>query len=191
MDRASISRPVSPPAAPAFTLIEVVVALGVLAVTVVAVLALQNSISAAVAEVSAHHRAAQLPDAVDVELRRLRDLPVPEGPPIHLDALAGMIPSSESPSALRLVASKDGSHVIRESEADDPAMELARRDRFFLIEVRQQPAPLNYVREAGYLALTLTLTWPYQIPTGSGPGDAMAANRAQASTMVFHCALTP
>ena len=190
-DRASITRSVPPPVASAFTLIEVVVSLGLLAVTVVAMLALQHSLSHAVAGISEHQRAAELVDAVEVELKRLRDLPVPDGQPAGLEALAGIVPSSESTSALRLVAAKAGSNVVRESEADDPLIGLARRDRFYLIEVRQQPAPLNYVSEAGFLALTFKVTWPYQVPTGTGTADGMATDGAPSASAVFSGAISP
>lgn len=191
MDRASISDSASHAAVHAFTLIEVVVAVGLLAVTGVAMLALQDSMSRSVAEVAEHDRAAQLADAIDAELCRLRDLPIPAGQPTKLDALAQVIPPSDSDNPLRLVASREGTRVIRESDADDPIRGVALRDRYYLIEVRQQPAPLGYVSGAGYFAVTLTMRWPYQIATGPNPGDAAAADLSQASVLLLNSALTP
>ena len=175
----------------AFTLVEVVVAIGVLAVTVVAVLALQASLQRSAAEISGYDRAAQLADAVAIELARLRDRPVAIGQPSRLDALAEIIPASDSDSPLRLVAAREGLRVLRESEADDTVTGIVPRDRYYLIEVRQQPAPLNYARDAGYLAVALTVKWPYQIATGPDAGGATAADLAQASVVVFNAALTP
>lgn len=188
MARASISNSAPHAATPAFTLVEVVVALGLLAVTVVAMLALQGAITRSVAEVSMQNRAAQLADTITVELRRIRDLPVAEGQPGRLDALAELIPASDSNFPLQLVASRDGSRVIRVSDTDDPATGVALRDRYFLIEVRRQPAPLDYVSGAGYLAITLTVKWPYQM---AARPSASAADLEQTSAAVLNTALTP
>jgi type II secretory pathway pseudopilin PulG len=175
----------------AFTLVEVVMALGILAVTVVAVLALQGAVSRSAAEISGQERAAQLVDASMVELARLRDRPVTPGQPGRLDALASLIPATGSAHPWQLVATRDGVRVISESDADDPAAGIPLRDRFYVIEVRQQPPPLNYVHDAGYLAVELTIRWPYQIPAGGGPDSAMAADPAQGSSVRFETALTP
>ena len=178
-------------AARAFSLIEVVVALGLLAVTVVAVLALQGSIGRAVADVSDHHRAAQLADAIGVELRRLRDLPLPEGRPDSLEALSVLIPPEGSDQPLRLVAPREGTRVIRESDADHPVNGLPWRDRYYLIEVRQQPAPLAYAPGAGYLAVAVTVKWPFQVAADSSATGAVAADPTQASMLILSFALTP
>jgi type II secretory pathway pseudopilin PulG len=175
----------------AFTLVEVVMALGVLAVTVVAVLALQGATDRSTAEISGQERAAQLVDAVMIELARLRDRPVTPGQPGRLDALALLIPATGSVQPWQLVATRDGLRVISESDADDPAAGFPLRDRFYVIEVRQQPPPLNYVHDAGYLAVELTIRWPYQIPSGDGPASAMAADLGQGSSVQFAAALTP
>ena len=189
MDRASISKFAPSRARRAFTLIEVVVALGLLAGTMVTLLALRASISRAATDVSDHYRAAQLADAIDLELRRLRDLPLAVGQRDKLDALSVLIPPEGRDQALRLVALREGSRVIRESDADDPVNGLPLRDRYYLITVRQQPAPLAYTAGAGYLAVAATVQWPFQIP--SGPGDAVTADLTQASVLVLNFALTP
>jgi type II secretory pathway pseudopilin PulG len=186
MHRALISRAIVRGGARAFTLIEVVVASGLLAVTVVAVLGWQGTIIRSVADVTERARVAQLADAIEVELRRLRDLPVLDGESGRLDALARLIPASGRPNPLRLVAARDGTKVIRESDADVPGLGVEPRARFYLIEVRQQPPPLSYVREAGFLALTLTVSWPDQ------PSPGMAADPGETgATLVLNLALTP
>jgi type II secretory pathway pseudopilin PulG len=186
MHRALISSSLRRDRALAFTLIEVVVASGLLAVTVVAVLGLQGAMVRSVADVTERARVAQLADAIEVELRRLRDLPVPEGETGRLDALARLIPASGRPDALRLVAARDGTKVIRESDADVSGMGVEPRARFYLIEVRQQPPPLSYARDAGFLALTLTVSWPYQ------PRTEIAADPGETgSPVILNLALTP
>lgn len=191
MGRASISDFEPSRATHAFSLIEVVVALGLLAVTVVTVLALQGSIGRSVAEVSDHYRASQLADAIDLELRRLRDLPLPDGRPERLGALSILIPPEGSDHPLRLVAPREGSRVLREAEADDPVNGLPLRDRYYLIEVRQQPAPLAYTPGAGYLAVAVTVKWPFQLAADSSASGAAAADLTQASGLLLNFALTP
>lgn len=166
-------------------------ALGVLAVTVLAVLELQGAIGRSAVEISGQERAAQLADAIMVELARLRNRPDAAGQPGGLDALAQIIPASGSTRPLRLVAARNGLRVILEDEADNPVSGILPRDRYYLIEVRQQPAPQNYGTGTGYLAVTLTVRWPYQIATGAGSADTTAADLAQASAIGFNAALTP
>ena len=186
MHRTLISSSISRRTARAFTLIEVVVASGLLAVAVVAVLGGQGAITRSVADVAALSRATQLADAIEIELQRLRDLPMPEGELGRLETLARLIPASGQPDPLRLVAPREGSKVVRESDADSPGTGVDPRARFFLIEVRQLPPPLSYSRGAGFLALTLTITWPYQAGTGvtTEPGET-------GSQLVLNLALTP
>jgi len=172
-------------------LIEVVVAIGVLAVTVVAVVALQEANNRVVAGIAGQERAAQLVDASLIELARLRGRPVAGGQPSRLEALAALIPASDSIQPFKLVASRDGLRVISEDEADDAVTGVAPRDRYFLIEVRRQPSPLSYVADAGFLAVTLTVRWPYQIATGSGPANAVLTDLEQGSRVVFNAALAP
>lgn len=178
----------------AFTLVEVVVAVGVFAVTIVAVLGLLGPVGRSVAGVSDQDKAAQLGDAIQSELMRLRDSQTAGSGQTKLDAFAALVPAN---GLLKLVAARDGTVVVRESEADnDPATGsppgVAKRDRYFLIEVSRQPAPLgNYSNGAGFLALTLTVKWPYQIATGPAATDATAADLTQASVLILNAGLSP
>ena len=177
--------------AAAFTLVEVVVALGVLAVTVVAALGLLGAMGRSANENSETERAGQLVEASLSELARLRDHPVGEGLPGQLDGLAAIIPASDSPASFKLVGSRDGLRAVNETDADDPETGVLPRDRFYLIEVRQQTAPLNYRSDAGFMALSLTVRWPYRIASGPGAADFTAADLSQASVAIFNCALAP
>jgi len=189
--KVSISSP-RPGVSPAgFTLIEVVVAIGIFAVTVAAVLALLGLVARLPDEISDHDRAVRLADSIRAELVRLCDRTSVSETESRLDVFAGLIPPAGSASPLHLVASTDGTRVVRESEADVPATGIVLRDRYFLIEVCQQPPPLNYTAGAGFLAVTLTVKWPYQVPLGPGPTDAAAADMRQASAVVFSSALRP
>lgn len=191
MGRASISSGSALVARRAFTLIEVVVAIGLWAVTAVALLVMQGSLVRSAGEIADFNHATQLTAASASELQRLRELPGPDGPPGGLEALAGLIPPSDSPQPLRLVAARDGARVWRESDADDAGSGLPRSARFFLIEVRQQPAPLNYVPGSGYLAVTFTARWPYKLAAEADAENAEAAGAARAAMLVLNAALTP
>jgi len=171
----------------AFTLIEVVVALGLLAASVMFTVSLQSSISRAIAGNADSACAAQLVDAILVELQRLRDAPVESGPGDRLQALAAIIPGAQAPSPLRLVGAKNGTVVFRETDLDVSPTRINAASRFYLVEVRQQPVPLDYVGGAGFLAVTLRISWPY-LPSPSAP-DKSSPSRE--SSLVFNAAVTP
>lgn len=180
-----------------FSLIEVVIAVGIFAGAVVVILALFGPLNRSIGEVADTSRAARLAEAINAELLRLRDVQAP-ATGSKLDAVytrwlnAGAV--------LKLVASTDGSHVVAEADAgSDPVNPgfgnppgIALRDRYYLIEVRAQPAPLNYTPgTSAFLAVTATIKWPYQVATGPGPNDATAADLTQAQTLLLNYALPP
>ena len=171
----------------AFTLIEAVVALGLLAASVMFTVSLQSSISRSIAETAESARAAQLVEAIHVELQRIRDTPVGNGPGDRLQALAAIIPGAQAPSSLRLVGAKNGTVVFRETDMDAPPTRIAAAERFYLVEVRQQPPPLDYVPGSGFLALTLKISWLY-LPS-SGPPNRSSPSRG--SSLVFNAAIAP
>ena len=176
---------------PAFTLVEVIVAIGMVAVTVVALVALLAASSRAAGEMAARQQAVHLADAVTLELLRLRDALPGDEPAGGLDVLATLIPESASSQSLRLVGSLDGLRIVRESEAGDPELGLAPGDRYFLIEVRQQSGNLAYVAGAGFLAVSAKVRWPYQSKLGPEGSAAVTADLSQASTAVLNLAVTP
>jgi len=171
----------------AFTLLEVVVALGLLAASVMFTVSLQSSISRSIAETAESARAAQLVDAILVELQRIRDAPVENGPGDRLQALAAIIPGAQDSSSLRLVGARNGTVVFRETDLDASPTRIDAADRFYLVEVRQQPVPLDYVRGAGFLAFTLKISWPYR----PSPGPPGKSSPSRGSSLVFNAAITP
>jgi hypothetical protein len=154
-----------------FTLVEVIVAVGIVAVTVVSLAVMLAAGSRVAADNSARHQAAQLGDAVAVELMRLRDALAVEGSADPLELLVENIPPSGSTSSLRLVGSRDGLRVVRETDADDPVMGLPSRERFFRVEVRQLGGSLGFRAGAGFLAVAASVQWSGQWEAGpEGPG---------------------
>ena len=189
-DRASISRAMNSPTNRAFTLLEVVVATGVLGLSVVATMALQTAIHRSSSEVTDQSRAASFGDSITVELTRIRDREARRSGGDGNNTLADLIAPAAG-TGLRLVASRDGSRLIDEVDADDPARGVARGDRYYLIEVSPQPPPLDYAAGAGFLAASCRVRWPYRLPTGADLSRSIAADLAQSSSVVLNVALTP
>lgn len=140
-----------------FSLIEVVVAVGLVAGSLVAVLALLASLARQADEAGDLLRATRLPAAVTVELRALAGQR-------GLGAVAAATTAAGTGDTLRLVAARDGTQV-REWRADEPP----GREQYFLIELRRFEAPpLAYAPERPVLPLRAEVSWPVR---GSAPAD--------------------
>lgn len=150
----------------AFSLIEVVVAIGLLAGALVAILGLAAATIHSAAELSDAQGCASLGGSVQCELERLKDS-------LGLAGLARLVPTSGSTAPLRLAGTRDGLRV-RCIDAVDPAADrsprdstlpgIANRDRFFLIEVtrlREWEAA-----DSGFVAVSARCSWPYKLPLG-------------------------
>jgi hypothetical protein len=150
----------------AFSIIEVVIATGIFAVSITVILAL---LPASVRQLADSHDAAnasRLGDAIRLETQHLA---TQNG----FDALAGSIPVMDSSfdTGLLLAASRDSADV-RPVDFVEPVL----RDQYFLIELRRFPAgQLAYDSSAACLALSVRVSWPYRVltPTGlSAPTEA-------------------
>ncbi|MDD2765677.1 MAG: prepilin-type N-terminal cleavage/methylation domain-containing protein [Opitutaceae bacterium] len=188
------------PAARGFTLVEVVVAIGILALMLIAGLGLLAVSARSGGDGFDADATVRLGENVQGELERLKH-------GADLAGLAAIIPPSGAATPLRLVATRDGRRVLRcdgaapaaDRALDDPAQPgIAVRDRYYLLEVEQQ-LDLPYVPDAGFLAVSVRVTWPYQVPTGPAVPDATAADASPAREVpenerratVFHFALRP
>jgi prepilin-type N-terminal cleavage/methylation domain-containing protein len=145
-----------------FTLVEVIVALGITAIGVTAVVGLLAALTRMTAELKQRGQAVQLGDAIAVELRRLRDASTNDPERDPLDVLADRIPPSGSANPLRLVASGDGLRFVAEADLDQMGDGFPPRDRIFLVELRRKTGALTYAADAGFLAVTATVRWPYE-----------------------------
>ncbi|MDB6092500.1 MAG: hypothetical protein JWM32_62 [Verrucomicrobia bacterium] len=168
----------------AFTLVEVIVAVGMLAVTTVGLVAVIAANGRTASELLRRNQADALGDAITVELWRLRELTG------NLSALALLVPTEETAEGLRLVASIDGLKVVRESDADDPDVGIRVGDRFFLVELRRLERELVFVPSAGCLAVSVEVSWPYQLRAGVG-SSSTTIEKSSASTTLFTVAITP
>ena len=148
-----------------FSLIEVVLAIGIFALGVTVILGLLPALTRQSAASLDTLVALRLPDAIRVELQRV----VAVG---GLDALAGQtkIMAMPWPDTLTLVAVRDGSHVHTLNYHPPPAAGRIEEDlQYFLIELcRFNQAPLVFDSNAPLLALHLRVSWPYRVPGSSG-----------------------
>ena len=153
-------------AARAFSLVEVVIAVGVAGISLVVLLGLLASVSREAGQAADRRTALTLADAATVELTALARQ-------AGFDAFASTIPvqSATADSGLLLVAARDGTQVRRLVVAESP-----RREAYFLIEVnRFADGALRFVGEAGALAVQIRVSWPYRPLVAGGPGEAVPA----------------
>lgn len=149
----------------AFTLLEVVIAVGVFAVGVVGILALLPALGREIGS-SADERVAQgLPDALRIELRRMAD----RG---GFDALAARVPvmTPSLSDGLPLVAPRSG-EVVQSAGYLPPAENpLPEAEQYYLLEVwRFANAPLAYAPERPVLPLHVRVSWPHRSPGRIAP----------------------
>lgn len=153
-------------AAGAFSLVEVVIAVGVAGISLVVLLGLLASVSREAGQAVARHTALTLADATAVELTALARQ-------AGFDAFAATVPvrSAVADAGLLLVAARDGTQVRRLEVAENP-----RRDAYFLIEVnRFADGALRFVGDAGAMAVQVRVSWPYRPLVAGGSGEAVPA----------------
>lgn len=161
-----------------FSLIEVIVAVGLVAGSLVAVLGLLATLARQSEESGDLLRATGLPEAVAVELQALA---TQRG----LEALASAASPGHAGETLRLVASRDGTQV-RAWRPDEPP----GREQYFLIELRRFPTgSLAYAPELPVLPLRAEVSWPYRVPEPGGAGVVVPEDRR--SRLEFTLAVRP
>lgn len=145
-----------------FSLVEVVIAVAVVAVGAVTILSLLPGIARRAADSQDAQVALRLPDAIATELRA-------QAAQRGFDGLAAGIAvmSSAADEGLLLVAARDGTQVRLLNTAESPV-----REQFFLIEVRRfASGELVYQSGSAVLPLNVRVSWPYRqmTPTGLTP----------------------
>jgi len=147
-----------------FSLIEVVIAVGIFAIGIAVVLALLPSLVRQGAESGDRLVAQRLPDAVQAELSRLSAA--------GFDALAAEAPVMGTPldNGLVLVASRDGARVQSRDYRPPASGRLADTDQYFLVECWRFPdGALRYDGAQSSLALAVRVSWPYRVPGTLAP----------------------
>jgi len=154
------------------SLVEVLVAVGICAVGVVATVALYGPALHATREVRDRRVASRLAERVDVELRRA--------------GYVAVAAATDSGGALRLVARDDGSQIVLAGDADnDPAAGappgIPLTVRYFDVEVTRARRPVS---DEACLVLEARVRWPLVLPP-----DGAAVPEAQRSEYRFHTAI--
>ena len=160
-----------------FSLVEVVLAVAIIAVGVTAVLELLPALGRQSRAAAETQTALRLTDAVRVELARRA-----AG---NFSGFAGSIPvmAADPTVGLQLAAARDGSflHWL-------PADPATARDQYFLLTVRRFPQPsLAFDPAADFLAVEVLVAWPYRVLTPAGLLDP--TNSRDRETVSFNLAL--
>lgn len=157
----------------AFSLVEVMIAVGLFALTVTAVIALLPALSRQAVAASDTLVAERLPDAIRLELTRLAATG-------GFDALAGQVPvmSGFFGPGLDIVSTRDTARLHALDYLPPTTGLVPEADQYFLIECARFPdEPLRFDAAKHYLALAVRVTWPYRLPGLSAP--TAAASRRQ------------
>lgn len=182
----------------AFSLVEVVVALGIFASAVVVIVGLLAANTTGSNRVVEAEVAARLADNIQTELQRY-----------GYAAVSGALANTDSASRIYLVATQDGSRVLPSKEKPDGTITMpyataennlatastpgtppgiALRDRYFHISIgRVEPDPTDPNKltspqssaQANAVAaypVVIEVTWPHRTPNGPTLGDADTFN---------------
>jgi prepilin-type N-terminal cleavage/methylation domain-containing protein len=151
-----------PRKSPAFSLVEVIVAVAVFAVAVTAMLGLLPSVTRVSDRSTDSMNALHLPDALRIELRRMADAG-------GFDALgAETKPFTASlPDTCVLVATRDASRVAAlDYQPPAAADQISTEAQYFLIEAWRFADPqLAFAPGDSVLALHIHVSWPYRVPS--------------------------
>lgn len=146
----------------AFSLVEVVIAVGIFAIAIVSVLLVLPTLARRTAETGDALTAQGLPDAIRSELRRLAAS--------GFDGFAASVPvmTAAGTEGYRMMAARDGLRLMSVTEDDG---ELAEDERYFAIELwRFSAPPLAFVNgQGGALAVHVRISWPHRLPGALEP----------------------
>jgi prepilin-type N-terminal cleavage/methylation domain-containing protein len=160
-----------------FSLVEVIIAVGIFAVAVVAVLGLLPILARSAAESADALVAQRLPAALESELRKSASAS-------SLDALASSIPTATTllENGAAFIASRDGLRLAPIGESTNLIM---AGDGYFVIEVWRFPSePLAFVPGGAVLAIRARVSWPYRLA-----GSATATPFNDRSQLSFNLAI--
>jgi len=144
----------------AFSLIEVIIAVGIFALSVVVILAMLPSLSRSATDSADALVAQSLAESVRVELTRLAG----SG---GFDALANRLPEMSVPlvDGLAFVAARDGYRLHSVDYLPPPAaLQIPEAVRYFRVEAWRFNPPLRYEAGSAAIAVYVRVSWPYQNP---------------------------
>jgi type II secretory pathway pseudopilin PulG len=153
----------------AFSLVEVVIAIGVFAAAIVAIIGLLGPTLRTTREVLDSTVAARLAEGVEGELKRVGFTNVS---------------SAVSAGVLVVYARSDGSRLVTHEDRKDSVLGIPANERYYVLFVDLLAAPSV---SSAALPLEIRVEWPYQTLTAD-PDDLPLSN-AQRSSFSFNTAL--
>lgn len=147
----------------AFSLLEVIIAVGLFAGSVAVLIGLLATLSRQAADSADVLAAQRLPEAVKVELTRLAGS--------SFDRLAAQIPVMSAPldDGFALVATREGIQA-QSLYFLPPATLIPSGDHYFLVECwKFSTEPLSFSPQKAFLALHVRVSWPYRVPGAATP----------------------
>ena len=164
-----------------FSLLEVVIAVGIFAGAVAVILALLSPLTRQAAASADLMTALRLPDAIRLELQRLAAAG-------GFDNLAGQTRrmTAPLPDTLLLAAARDATRISSLAYLPPAAADqIAEGEQFYLIEAWTfDAAPLAFDPAGAVLALHVRVSWPYHVP-----GAALPTPPAGREQVTFNVAL--
>lgn len=164
----------------AFSLIEVIIAVGLFAASVSVIIALLPALTRQGGTAADVLAAQRLPDALRIELSRLSAA--------GFDPLAGQVPVLSGPPAggLAFVADRETARFHSRDYLPPASGQIAEAEQYFLVECWRFPdEPLRFDPAKGFLALVVRVSWPYRLP-GSVAPTAETARSALTFTVVLN-----
>ncbi len=160
-----------------FSLIEVVIAVGIFAVGIVVILSLLPSLIRGQQDTASTQVALQLPSAITTELRRMAS-----GNLTNIGSRLAVMGSAPD-STLRLIAAKDGADLREWRDRESQP-----REQYFLVELYAFPAgpPLAYDSNAAYVAMSARVSWPYRVKAGA---DLLDTDPRDRQSVTFNLSL--
>ncbi|CAM2776833.1 hypothetical protein [Rariglobus hedericola] len=154
----------------AFSLVEVVVAVGIFALAIVGVIGLLAPTSKSIADVADSDAASRVITVIQSQLQQ-----------------AGFTTVKASLGGTLFYASKDGSKV---GLGSNPTLWTSNQEKFFEFTLVRNDtlSPAASDDAAGFLAFTVVLKWPAYVSSADGQGTAVVDN--QKSVMVVPAAIT-
>ncbi len=150
----------------AFSLVEVVIAVGIFALAITVILSLLPTLVGKSASSADAFTVQRMPDGLRSEMRRLAAVG-------GFDGLASSVPVMSAPldGGLRFVASNDGLNLQSLSYLPPgPNVVLPGSEQFFLIEIwRFANAPLAFDPSGALLPVYARVSWPYRVPGSAVP----------------------
>jgi type II secretory pathway pseudopilin PulG len=172
----------------AFSLIEVVIAVGIFAIAIVSIVGLLVPIRNSVSDVRDTDDAARVAAVIQAQLQEIgfQALARTGATPVGLNYLNTM-------PAAGLFASRDGTKVGLGDDTAKWGNPVSDEEKFFKVELIRNttlsPDTNANDTDAGYLAFTIKLTWPAFASNPPG-GPSVVASPSQQSTLLLPAAIT-